>query len=51
MPTEKLICEVDCPSCGEGILIKKETTVHTPAVKADKEEKYLAEKSKQAKLL
>jgi hypothetical protein len=47
---KSFVCEIKCPSCGQGINVLKEVNVIQPAEKAVKEEKYLAEKSAQTTL-
>jgi hypothetical protein len=52
-PTEKVkyICDVNCPACGNLVIIKKKIIIREPAVKADKTEEYYAEKGIQTTLL
>jgi glutaredoxin len=47
---KKHVCSVECPYCAKVIDILKETEVITPAVKAEKKETYVAEKSVQTTL-
>ena len=51
-PTEKIkyVCDVPCPACGAIVIIKKKTKILEPAVPAEKEEKYYAEKGVQLTL-
>jgi len=52
MPSKKrkFICAVPCPYCEKVALIWKEIEELHPAVKAEKEEKYIAEKEAQSTL-
>lgn len=45
-----LVCEIECPHCEKGVRIFKETETITPAVKAEKKEDFVAEKTTQTKL-
>ena len=47
--TEKIkyICDVNCPKCGQIVVIKKKVKILVPAEKAEKEETYFAEKGVQ----
>ena len=47
---ERDICELNCPYCHETLRIIKEVRVISPAVKAEKEETYRAEKVKQTRI-
>lgn len=47
---KKTICRIKCPYCSKPIKIIKETEIFSPAVKADKEEIFIAEKSSQITL-
>ena len=49
MVTEKVkfVCDVNCPACGNLMIIKKKTRINTPAKPAEKEEDYYAEKGVQ----
>lgn len=45
-----LICSINCPECDEKIVIKKKTKVVKPAIPAERDEKFFAEKDKQTML-
>jgi hypothetical protein len=47
---KSFVCTIECPHCENTINVLKEVKIITPATKADKEEKYFAEKSAQTKL-
>ena len=44
------VCSIDCPHCHGSINVLKKTRMIAPAVKAEKEEKYIAEKGAQTRL-
>ena len=46
----KYVCDVPCPNCKCTVVIKKKVVVKSPAVPADKEEKYFAEQGVQTTL-
>lgn len=46
----KFVCAIPCPYCEKVILIWKEIEEISPAVKAQKKEKYIAEKQAQSTL-
>jgi hypothetical protein len=47
---KKLVCEVDCPNCGQKLVILREVEIIQPMVPAEKKERYFAEKSTQTTL-
>ena len=51
MTTKKVsICAFLCPECGKVIKVFKETEIIVPAQKAEKKERYIAEKDAQTML-
>ncbi len=46
----KYVCDVPCPACGSIVIIKKKIRIIEPAVPAEKEEEYFAEKGVQMTL-
>lgn len=44
------LCTIECPECAKIIEVFKETEVITPAEKAEKKERFFAEKSTQTTL-
>jgi hypothetical protein len=46
----KYVCDVNCPKCGQIVIIKKKVRIIIPAEKAEKEETYFAEKGVQLTL-
>jgi DNA-directed RNA polymerase subunit RPC12/RpoP len=49
-PKKQVVCEIDCPHCSEKIIVLREVEILSPAVPAEKQERFYAEKSTQTTL-